>query len=77
MRNLARNTHIGFGLVSNHAFIDGNKRIGAMVTQLLLKWNGYQFQLEQNELADMFIGIADGTGTVKNYAQIGLQTLAG
>lgn len=30
-------------------------------TQLLLKWNGYQFQLEQNELADMFIGIADGT----------------
>ena len=31
-----------------------------MVTQLLLKWNGYQFQLEQNELADMFIGIADG-----------------
>lgn len=51
---------IGFGLASNHAFIDGNKRIGAMVTQLLLKWNGYQFQLEQNELADMFIGIADG-----------------
>lgn len=44
---------IGFGLASNHAFIDGNKRIGAMVTQLLLKWNGYQFQLEQNELADM------------------------
>lgn len=52
---------IGFGLASNHAFIDGNKRIGAMVTQLLLKWNGYQFQLEQNELAGMFIGIADGT----------------
>ena len=52
---------IGFGLASNHAFIDGNKRIGTMVTQLLLKWNGYQFQLEQNELADMFIGIADGT----------------
>ena len=25
------------------------------------QWNGYQFQLEQNELADMFIGIADGT----------------
>ena len=51
---------VGSGLASNHAFIDGNKRIGTMVTQLLLKWNGYQFQLEQNELADMFIGIADG-----------------
>ena len=57
---------IGFGLASNHAFIDGNKQIGAMVTQLLLKWNGYQFQLEQNELADMFIGIADGTKDESN-----------
>lgn len=37
-----------------------------MVTQLLLKWNGYQFQLEQNELADMFIGIADGTKDESN-----------
>lgn len=51
---------VGFGLASNHAFIDGNKRIGAMITQLLLKWNGYQLRLEQGELADMFIAIADG-----------------
>ena len=52
---------IGFGLASNHAFLDGNKRIGAMMTQLLLKWNGYQLRLKQGELADMFIAIADGT----------------
>lgn len=52
---------IGYGLASNHAFLDGNKRIGAMVVQLLLKWNGYRLRLEQGELADMFIGIADGT----------------
>lgn len=65
---------IGFGLASNHAFIDGNKRIGAMVTQLLLKWNGYQFQLEQNELADMFIGIADGQRTKRSFG-IGSTTI--
>ena len=52
---------IGFGLATNHAFLDGNKRIGAMMTQLLLKWNGDQFRLKQGELADMFIAIADGT----------------
>lgn len=52
---------IGFGLASNHAFLDGNKRIGAMMTQLLLKWNGYQLRLKPGELADMFIAIADGT----------------
>ena len=65
---------IGFGLASNHAFIDGNKRIGAMVTQLLLKWNGYQFQLEQNELADMFIGIAVAQRTKRSFG-IGSTTI--
>lgn len=54
---------LGFGLASNHAFIDGNKRIGAMMTQLLLKWNGYRLILAQGELADMFIAIADGQKT--------------
>ena len=49
-----------FGLVKNHAFIDGNKRIGALMIQLLLKWNGYRLVLQKNELADMFIAIADG-----------------
>ena len=52
---------LGFGLASNHAFLDGNKRIGAMMTQLLLKWNGYDPALRSGELADMFIAIADGT----------------
>ena len=52
---------LGYGLASNHAFLDGNKRIGAMMVQLLLKWNGYRLQLKQGELADMFIAIADGT----------------
>lgn len=51
---------IGYGLAANHAFIDGNKRIGAMLVQLLLKWNGYLLDLKQGELADMFIGIASG-----------------
>lgn len=59
--DIGKIARIGFGLASNHAFIDGNKRIGAMITQLLLKWNGYQLRLKESELADMFIGIADGT----------------
>ncbi len=32
-----------------------------MMTQLLLKWNGYQLRLQNGELADMFISIAAGT----------------
>ena len=52
---------LGYGMAANHAFIDGNKRIGAMLTQLLLKWNGYRLKLQKDELADMFIAIADGS----------------
>ena len=59
--DLEKIARIGFGLAANHAFLDGNKRIGAMIVQLLLKWNGYILQLRQGELADMFIAIADGS----------------
>lgn len=52
---------LGYGLAANHVFIDGNKRIGAMMTQLLLQWNGYHLSLREGELAEMFISIADGT----------------
>ncbi len=51
---------LGYGLAANHAFLDGNKRIGALMTQLLLKWNGYSLHLLPGELADMFIAIAAG-----------------
>ena len=57
---------LGFGLASNHACVDGNKRIGAMMTQLLLKWNGYDLVLRSGELAEMFIAIADGTAKEKD-----------
>ena len=59
--DLEKIARVGFGLAANHAFLDGNKRIGAMVVQLLLKWNGYALHLQQGELADMFIAIADGS----------------
>ena len=64
--DLEKIARLGFGLASNHAFVDGNKRIGAMMTQLLLKWNGYDLTLHYGELADMFIAIADGTAKEKD-----------
>ena len=64
--DLEKIARLGFGLASNHAFVDGNKRIGAMMTQLLLKCNGYDLTLHTGELADMFIAIADGTAKEKD-----------
>lgn len=61
--SLEKIARLGYGLAANHAFLDGNKRIGAMMTQLLLKWNGYALALHSGELADMFIAIASGTAS--------------
>ena len=57
---LEKIARLGYGLAANHAFVDGNKRIGAMLVQLLLKWNGYRLALQEGELADMFLAIAAG-----------------
>ena len=64
--DLEKIARLGFGLASNHAFVDGNKRIGAMMTQLLLKWNGYDLALRSGELAEMFIAIANGAAKEKD-----------
>ncbi len=37
----------GFGLVKNHNFVNGNKRIGFTVAVLFLELNGCQFQAEK------------------------------
>lgn len=52
---------LGYGLIKNHAFIDGNKRIGvhAMLVQLAL--NGIELQYTQPELAEMGLRVADGS----------------
>lgn len=58
LSDIEKIARLGYGLAANHAFVDGNKRIGAMIMQLLLKWNGYRLKLRPGELADAFIGIA-------------------
>lgn len=60
---------LGYGLTRNHAFIDGNKRVGALSVQLLLEWNGYNLVLKPGELSNMFISIADGTANENDLLQ--------
>ncbi len=46
------------GLTQNHPFADGNKRIGLLVMQILLKRNGYRLRTKHLELSDIFLSIA-------------------
>ena len=51
---------LGYGLVKNHAFIDGNKRIAAHATLTFLALNGVELQYTQEELSDIFLKLASG-----------------
>ena len=49
-----------FGLVKNHPFVDGNKRIGAHVMLVFLVLNGIELQYTQTELSDVILQLASG-----------------
>ena len=51
---------LGYGLICNHAFVDGNKRIGAHAMLLFLSLNGIELEYTQNELSDMILDVAAG-----------------
>lgn len=54
----------GCGLVQNHGFIDGNKRIGVAVMLLILRRNGVKLCYTQDELARLGMGLAQGVLSV-------------
>ena len=56
-----KGARLGYGLIRNHAFVDGNKRIGAHVMLVFLALNGIELEYTQEELADMVLAVAAGT----------------
>jgi death on curing protein len=48
------------GVIKNHPFIDGNKRVGAVLLELFLGENGYSLPAEDEELLAAILGIASG-----------------
>ena len=49
-----------FGLVKNHAMLDGNKRLGTHVMLVFLALNGYELIYTQQELVDIILQLAAG-----------------
>ena len=51
---------LGYGLVKNHAFVDGNKRIGAHAMLIFLALNKIDLDYTQDDLSDAFLKVAAG-----------------
>lgn len=56
-----------YALVNNHAFIDGNKRIGVLVMLMTLNLNGISIGYTQTELINLGLSVASGDA---NYNDI-------
>lgn len=52
---------IGYSLISNHAFVDGNKRIGMYVLLTFLEINGIRMELTDAEITRVGLALAGGS----------------
>jgi death on curing protein len=51
---------LGFSLISNHAFVDGNKRIGIYVMLSFLELNGIKIDSTNEDIVSLGLSVADG-----------------
>ena len=51
---------LGYSLISNHAFVDGNNRVGIYVMLTFLEVNGIKIECTDNELIELGLGVAAG-----------------
>jgi death-on-curing protein len=49
-----------FDICQNHAFVDGNKRVGANAAITFLLMNDWEPDFDPDELADMVLSVASG-----------------
>lgn len=60
---------LGIGLVSNHAFVDGNKRIGMYIMLSFLEVNGIRLEVTDEEIVRVGLALAQGAMTYEELLQ--------
>ena len=56
-----KGARLGYTLISNHAFVDGNKRIGVYIMLTFLEVNGIRLECTDEELVRVGLSVADGS----------------
>ena len=55
-----KGARLGYALISNHAFVDGNKRIGMYVMMTFLEVNGIKLDPSVDDVARVGLAVASG-----------------
>lgn len=56
-----KGARIGYSLISNHAFVDGNKRIGMYVMLTFLEVNGIRIDCTDDDIVEAGLAVAAGS----------------
>ncbi len=62
----AKAARLGFSLINNHPFVDGNKRIGILAMLVFLEMNGIEIICTDEELIKLGLGVADSSVSYKD-----------
>jgi len=65
----AKAARLCYGLVKNHAMIDGNKRLGCHTMLVFLALNGYELEYTQKGLSDLILDVAEGRKQCEDILQ--------
>ncbi len=58
---IEKSVRLGYGIIRNHPFLDGNKRIGTHAMLVLLDLNGITLEYEDQELINTIMNVANGS----------------
>lgn len=64
-----KGARLGYALISNHAFVDGNKRIGVYVMLSFLEMNGIRIKCTDEEIVAIGLSAADGSMSYEELLQ--------
>jgi death-on-curing protein len=59
---------LGFSLIRNHPFVDGNKRIGHLAMEMFLVLNGHELDAGVDEQERIILGLAAGEVSREEFA---------
>ena len=60
-----KGARLGYSLISNHAFVDGNKRIGMYIMLTFLEVNGIRLDCTNEDVVEAGLGVASGKMSYK------------
>jgi death-on-curing protein len=60
---------LGFSLISNHPFVDGNKRVGHAALEVFLILNGYELNASIDEQERVILAVAAGRLTREEFGR--------